>query len=354
MYSPEESRASSHARLSSSQAASLSPPVAAIDSVTKNSSSISTFLKHFAPISLRGAISAPLPSHRATFSKRPSETSQVPEPFVTPLPSPAASATRFAIAENSRMPSIDAFLFQNVIQAVEPDIQPALDAIAEIYSRSKMSLADEYSAHLPPQGEIIYGITIGGGGGAGAGGTRHPYRFGNAAQDGVLPVLHEASSSSEKLAVQGKLKQKTTVGRSENIAKTPEPYCAQTSLSISTLDNEFANMPDADTQKIRHCSSISLMARKGAHLAAKTSSSATTVSKIDNDASAANGHFIIVSTDKAKEDRRMSQPSIGSWITWNFPSNNSVSHSPPHTNRLTAETKLKDILRSTVTDVKNT
>lgn len=53
-------------------------------------------------------------------------------------------------AKSSSLPSIEEFKFSLILQAVEPDIHSAIDAIAEICARSRLSLADEYTAHLPP------------------------------------------------------------------------------------------------------------------------------------------------------------------------------------------------------------
>ena len=46
------------------------------------------------------------------------------------------------------------FSIENILQAIEPNIRSTLDSIAEIYGRSKLSLANEHGSHLPPLGEI--------------------------------------------------------------------------------------------------------------------------------------------------------------------------------------------------------
>lgn len=55
----------------------------------------------------------------------------------------------------ARLPAVDDFSFFGILRAVDPEIRGAIDAIAEICARSRLSLADEYDAHLPPQGEIM-------------------------------------------------------------------------------------------------------------------------------------------------------------------------------------------------------
>nr|POE65675.1 hypothetical protein CFP56_58781 [Quercus suber] len=53
------------------------------------------------------------------------------------------------------LPPVAAFAFNDVLRCADsPDFQRAIDGIAEIYSKSRLSLADEYAAHLPPLGEI--------------------------------------------------------------------------------------------------------------------------------------------------------------------------------------------------------
>jgi hypothetical protein len=97
---------------------------------------------------------------------------------------------------NSNLPPINQFTFSQVLQAIQPDIDDAVGAIAEICARSKMSSADSYGAHLPPQGTItetarrqgVYpSMTL-----------RDLRVIGDA-----LDSVPEASSSSERLAAQG-------------------------------------------------------------------------------------------------------------------------------------------------------
>ncbi|KAK7179565.1 hypothetical protein PSPO01_14395 [Paraphaeosphaeria sporulosa] len=101
-----------------------------------------------------------------------------------------------------RLPSIEDFSFSAILRAVDPEIRDAIDAIAEICARSRLSLADEYDAHLPPQGEIT---GTGPGWAAGVGalvGRGRISRIGQgwAAADNTLTAVLEASSSSERLA----------------------------------------------------------------------------------------------------------------------------------------------------------
>lgn len=53
-----------------------------------------------------------------------------------------------------KLPSAEEFSIEGILRAIEPNIQHTLDAIAELYGRSKLSLANEYGSHIAPLGEI--------------------------------------------------------------------------------------------------------------------------------------------------------------------------------------------------------
>ena len=53
------------------------------------------------------------------------------------------------------LPPISSYAFADILRAADSkDFQEALDGIAEICAKSRLSLSDEYSSHLPPLGEI--------------------------------------------------------------------------------------------------------------------------------------------------------------------------------------------------------
>jgi hypothetical protein len=90
------------------------------------------------------------------------------------------------------LPSMSSFSFAHILTTIEPQIQESLDAISIICARSRYSLADEYAAHLPPQGEIRAGAELPIRG-------RHGLWIRTAGLEGsgaALSVVHEASSSS--------------------------------------------------------------------------------------------------------------------------------------------------------------
>ncbi|KAF2815983.1 uncharacterized protein BDZ99DRAFT_565869 [Mytilinidion resinicola] len=112
------------------------------------------------------------------------------------------------------LPPVDEFSFGGILRAVDPEIRDAIDAIAEICARSRLSLADEYDAHLPPTGEITTGTGLGVA--VGLVGRRQKHEHGNAFGrfagwgDNTLTAVPEASSSSERLA--GESRASTTAG----------------------------------------------------------------------------------------------------------------------------------------------
>jgi hypothetical protein len=90
----------------------------------------------------------------------------------------------------SSLPPVSNFSFSHILLTIDSQIQDPLEAISEICARSRLSLADEYGAHLPPQGEIRDGnfVPLRGRGGLFLRTTGFP--------DSGLSVVHEASSSS--------------------------------------------------------------------------------------------------------------------------------------------------------------
>lgn len=65
--------------------------------------------------------------------------------------SPSSGTTQ---ERRPELPSDEEFSIDGILRAIEPNIQTTLDSIAKIYGRSKLSLANEYSSHIAPLGEI--------------------------------------------------------------------------------------------------------------------------------------------------------------------------------------------------------
>lgn len=115
------------------------------------------------------------PTHRTTFRRLteskakkltpadPASTASTQPVLVRAYPTTATEST---VMHRSRrqppleplptLPPLSSFSFQDILNEIDQEIQPSIDAIAEIFGRSKLSLADEYSSHLPPQGELSF------------------------------------------------------------------------------------------------------------------------------------------------------------------------------------------------------
>lgn len=103
------------------------------------------------PVLVR-AYSGNASENRATTEtrKKPSTTSR----FLSFLGFSSASSASSSQPRAPRLPSADDFSIGGILQSIEPNIQGTLDSIAEIYGRSKLSLANEYGSHIAPLGEI--------------------------------------------------------------------------------------------------------------------------------------------------------------------------------------------------------
>ena len=53
-----------------------------------------------------------------------------------------------------KLPPVESFSFQDILNSIGPEADASIDAIAEVCGRSKMSLAAEHSSHRPPQGQL--------------------------------------------------------------------------------------------------------------------------------------------------------------------------------------------------------
>jgi len=85
----------------------------------------------------------------------PAKNSSAPSPrrlsfpfLSTPSSTPQIKST------GPELPPPEAFSIESILNAIDPSIQETLTSIAEIYGRSKLSLANEYGSHIAPLGEI--------------------------------------------------------------------------------------------------------------------------------------------------------------------------------------------------------
>jgi hypothetical protein len=136
-------------------------------------------------------------------TSRPGSGRNTPRAFALNGHMTASALSAGLAGRREQLPAADDFSFSAILRAVDPEIRDAIDAIAEICARSRMSLSDEYDAHLPPQGEIT---------GAGPGwptstlagrGRLTRINQGWTAENPLMAVP-EANSSSELLAQESK------------------------------------------------------------------------------------------------------------------------------------------------------
>jgi len=94
------------------------------------------------------------------------------------------------INDGQALPPISSYAFADILRAADSeDFQTAIDGIAEICAKNRMSLADEYASHLPPLGEITAATS-----------TRmrpHLFRPGGGMRRALTSVPEASSGSSE-------------------------------------------------------------------------------------------------------------------------------------------------------------
>lgn len=122
--------------------------------------------------------------HQLVGSRDQCRTSTIPSQPVTVRVNSADASSHLnpaprinRMGKRDELPIVSDFTIDGILSAIQPDIEGTLDAIAEIMGRSRLSLANEYDSHMPPQGEIRA-----------------------TSRSALLPV-EEASSSNEQLVM---------------------------------------------------------------------------------------------------------------------------------------------------------
>ncbi|KAL1597018.1 endodeoxyribonuclease [Paraconiothyrium brasiliense] len=271
-------------------------------------------------------------------------------------------------ARTERLPSIEDFSFSAILRAVDPEIRDAIDAIAEICARSRLSLADEYDAHLPPQGEIT---GTGPGWAAGVGalvGRGRISRIGQgwAAADHALTAVPEASSSSERLAGEaqgtasskkrsqsayGSLKSVISGGSGKRKASNPaveqaervpsqdaKPRGPAWAVHTSSEDHPIITVPSPQVSN---------------HLSLDTSSTIKDIPHVDENRPLPRPQTAIpkpgfshsrnasLNSLNASRARSSTLSSITSWLPWPRPTDTRVN---AHSDLTKAETRLREVL----------
>ncbi|KAF2488354.1 hypothetical protein BU16DRAFT_553989 [Lophium mytilinum] len=208
--------------ITTSNSASTAPPSSLSD--PSNPLHVSAALRALNTGAFRARAAAKSTSTRTSLSSQPVVVrtysgsrrggSGVNSPRLLPESHSMNGRSPLGAAKVDTLPPVDEFSFGGILRAVDPEIRDAIDAIAEICARSRLSLADEYDAHLPPTGEITTGTGLGVA--VGLVGRRQRHEHGNAFGrfagwgDNTLTAVPEASSSNERLA--GESRASTTAG----------------------------------------------------------------------------------------------------------------------------------------------
>ena len=91
-----------------------------------------------------------------TPSKFPTTTGSKPVLVRGPSTKPDMKKKHSAMKRSAspKLPPVESFSFQDILNSIGSEADASIDAIAEICGRSKMSLAAEHSSHRPPQGQL--------------------------------------------------------------------------------------------------------------------------------------------------------------------------------------------------------
>ncbi|KAF2743248.1 hypothetical protein M011DRAFT_411082, partial [Sporormia fimetaria CBS 119925] len=237
------------------------------------------------------------------------------------------SRTASRTSKNARLPAVDDFSFSAILRAVDPEIRDAIDAIAEICAKSRLSLADQYDAHLPPQGEIT------GTGPGWVGGRVSLVGRGRLARAQVWPgadsglgVVPEASSSSERLAGDGagKKRSPSAYGSLKSVISGGSRRKLATSDSFTPpQQSKDAQQPPATTQT--HPSILLITSpQPSKHLSLPEGSSTSNVPDLPNDQD--NHHSRthtrnissvgMASSGPRTRTRSSTLSSLAAWIPW--------------------------------------
>ncbi|USP72959.1 meiosis-specific topoisomerase spo11 [Curvularia clavata] len=307
-------------------------------------------------------------------------TSRAGSGFNTPRSFPmngnthTSALTAGLAGRSEQLPSAEDFSFSAILRAVDPEIRDAIDAIAEICAKSRMSLADEYDSHLPPQGEIT-GTGPGWAASTGAlvgRGRLNRISQGWTAADNTLMAVPEASSSSERLAQEGKTE--SSKKRSQSAYGSLKSVISGSSGKRKALDGDTFREQEAGSSKQEeaqsrgppwavHASSssshpaITLAAPTASkHLSLDTSSSAqdsmdflmhTPATQVGNGTPQGPSSHHRRHTARSLPASRLRAGTLGSltsWLPWPRPSD--LSHDAQQ--ELTkAEDRLREMLMST-------
>lgn len=170
--------------------------------------------------------------------------------YTSPKPTPSGSPS----GRSHVLPPIAAFSFADILRTADStDLQSAIDGIAEICAKNRMSLAEEYGSHLPPVGEITAVSTDS---------TPVRQQHGRLNTRRALTSVPEASSGSSDGSVKGKRRGILGFGPRQDVMRRPMrtvrismigkmvPVCGTTAVSMSAAGDyaSFGVESPGDTQ----------------------------------------------------------------------------------------------------------
>lgn len=182
---------------------------------------------------------------------------------------------------SSALPPVSAYAFANILHAVDgPQVQSAIEGIAEICAKNRLSLAEEYASHLPPVGEITEASS----------GTMKPQLLKPGMRRALTSVPEASSGSSEgsrkskrknMFGFGGREKVKTggprvikigSMGRTVSVGGSPAMASIQEGI-VPTFEarsrSETAVGPQSPRRRSASAAAISLQQLLGVNLAAR-------------------------------------------------------------------------------------
>jgi hypothetical protein len=240
---------------------------------------------------------------------------------------------------NTPLPPIEAFSFDGILRAVEPDIQGAIDGIAEIYARSRLSLADEYGAHMPPLGEITSPRI-----------RQSGLAIRTTGLERTLTTVAEASSSSERLAGESRAGSTTSAGKGKMTA-----YGSLRSI-ISKGKSPEREMAVDDTAEMNMRPGWTVSGDGRPSIVLKTHSSASNQLFLDPVAELPPSRAATIEIQPESSNSTHRHPNHPSWLPWRrsrsmpSPSSSSSQTAEPKN----AESALKKVLSSKMATPYNT
>ena len=287
---------------------------------------------------------------------------------------------------NAKLPPVEAFTFKGIMEEIKHDVSEDLERIAEICARSKYSLSNQYEVHMPPHGhsdpKLQAGMATSGRGAIFAGPTlqaieiiderprastrplRGLRRTRSAAQGTLETIISSSRSSDEDQSkkkpaaeiveeVRGRITRKSA-SDAGNLQKAAKSSRSQTEITrVRSKSITFASAFLENTTSSKHRSlSMTAPAPVGHPVRPQTSAGPVTAeihtARIEASPRFSSRYSNIAGSTISQDVPSTRLPtvveSISSWLPWKM-------HAA--TDSLNAESRLKHLLNSSVSDKKS-